>query len=94
MYGSDLKITKIDFFVLLGSSDLTSVRNYHQHPLENPIESESVSKRILNYDHVKIFNIIKQCELKLRLISNRCCFYLNFPDQEKCLAYNYDWNNV
>uniref|UniRef100_A0A671E3F3 KIAA0586 n=1 Tax=Rhinolophus ferrumequinum TaxID=59479 RepID=A0A671E3F3_RHIFE len=26
---------------LHGSSDLTSVRNYHLHPLENPIESES-----------------------------------------------------
>lgn len=55
----DLKITKIDSFILLGSSDLTSARNYQQPPLENPTVSESVSKRILNYAHVKILSIGK-----------------------------------
>uniref|UniRef100_A0A8C4MJ64 KIAA0586 n=1 Tax=Equus asinus asinus TaxID=83772 RepID=A0A8C4MJ64_EQUAS len=41
---------------LRGSSDLSSGRNYQQPPLENPTVSESVSKRILNYAHVKIFS--------------------------------------
>lgn len=58
-YGSDFKITKIDAFVLLGSSDLTSARNYRQPPLENSVVSESVSKRILNYVHVKLFSIVE-----------------------------------
>ena len=55
---SNLKLTKIDSFILLGSSDLTSARNYQQPPVENPV-SESVSKRILNYTHIKILSIVK-----------------------------------
>ena len=58
---SNLKLTKIDSFILLGSSDLTltSARNYQQPPVENPTVSESVSKRILNYTHVKVLPIVK-----------------------------------
>lgn len=53
------KITKIDFFVLVGSSDLASARNDYQPPLENPPASESVSKRILNCAEVEIFSIVE-----------------------------------
>nr|KAF6485065.1 hypothetical protein HJG63_007205 [Rousettus aegyptiacus] len=43
---------------LCGLSDF-SARNYHQPPLENLAVSETVSRRIPNYAHVKIFSIIK-----------------------------------
>lgn len=56
-YGSGFKVTKIYSFVLLGSADLT--RTYQQPPLANSMGPERVSKRILNYVHVKVFSIVE-----------------------------------